>query len=142
MANLTRLGVAAQRSAEAILRGAGGRAVMLLMPEPGVQGDVTEQLGLATPTFAEVELAPVFLRVLSGTTAGEGQRWEMVVAAAPVAEAAGGPELETVLALFGAAAGVVVDGVLLQIKGVSFRDVAGVPYLYQIELLGVTGAGT
>ena len=36
--------------------------VLLRVPAPAVAGDVTEQLGLATPEFQDVELAPVVFR--------------------------------------------------------------------------------
>ena len=42
---------AAARAADVLLRAMGGRTVMLRMPAPAVPVDVTEQFGLATPSF-------------------------------------------------------------------------------------------
>ena len=130
MADLTKLGDGAQRMTEAVLRGTGGRSVLVRVPQPGAAGDIAEQLGLAAAGFDDVEIAPCVLRALTEA----GDRVELQVAARAAAAAAGGADLSLVLAWFGAAAGVVVDGELLQILGVSSRDLAGVPYVYRLEL--------
>ena len=133
VADLTKLGDGVLRTTEAVLRGAGGRSVLVRVPRPGAAGDVSEQLGIAVATFDDVEIAPCVLRVLS--TTGE-EKLELQAGARAVAAAAGGNDVATVLAWFAAAAGVVVDGELLRIAGVSYRDVAGVPYVYRLELTG------
>jgi hypothetical protein len=46
------------RVANALLRGVGGRTVLLHIPVPAIPGDVGEQLGLALPEFQDVELGP------------------------------------------------------------------------------------
>ncbi len=137
VADLTKLGDGVLRTTAAVLRGAGGRSVLVRVPQPGTAGDVSEQLGLAVATFADVEIAPCVLREL--TTTGE-ETLEMQAAAGSVAMAAGGSEVSLVLAWFAAAAGVVVDGELLRIVSVSYRDVAGVPYVYRLELAGAVAA--
>ena len=59
---------AAVRAADALLRATGGRAVMLRMPAPAVAGNDGEQLGLATPQFQDIELAPVAFRKAESTS--------------------------------------------------------------------------
>ncbi len=137
VADLTKLGDGALRATETVLRGAGGRSVLVRVPQPGTANDVTEQLGLAVPVFADVEIAPCVLRLLS--TSGE-IRQELQVAARAAATAAGGGDPALVLAWFAAAAGVVVDGELLRVMDVSYRDLAGVPYVYRLELVGAEAA--
>src|SRR4051812_1128173 len=61
MADLLNSGLATRRAADVLLRGVGGRTVMLRMPAPASAGDEAEQLGLATPEFQDVELGPVVL---------------------------------------------------------------------------------
>jgi hypothetical protein len=136
MADLTKLGDGAQRVTEAMMRGAGGRSVLLRVPRPGAANDVTEQLGLAAATFDEVEVAPCTVRPVTPN----GKRYELLMAARAVARAAGGAENVLVLAWLRAAAGVVVNGELLRIETVSSRDLAGVPYAYRLELTGPAAA--
>ena len=135
MADLTRRGDAAQGAADALLRAVGGRAVLLRMATPAVAGDVTEQLGAATPGFVDAELAPVVFRRTRPTVNTKGaQSWELLVSATALAEAVGTTEAATVLAATGVAVGVVVDGLLLEIESASYSDVAGVPYVYRLQL--------
>lgn len=137
VADLTKPGDGVLRSTEAVLRGAGGRSVLVRVPRPGATNDVTEQLGLATATFDDVEVAPCVVRVLS---AGGRERVELQIAARSVTAGAGGAAVELALAWFAGAAGVVLDGELLRIESVTPRDLAGVPYVYRLELSGATAA--
>ena len=137
VADLTKLGDGVLRTTEAVLRGAGGRSVLVRVPRPGATNDVTEQLGLATATFDDVEVAPCVVQALR--TNGN-ERVELQIAARPVAMAAGGAAVELALAWFAAAAGVVLDGELLRIEGVTTRDLAGTPYVYRLELSGAAAA--
>ena len=136
VADLTKLGDGVLRVTEAVLRGAGGRSVLVRVPQPGAANAVAEQLGLATATFADVEVAPCVGRVLS--TTGD-ERLELQIAARSVAAAAGGPDVSLAMAWFAAAVGVVIDGELLRILSVTYRDLAGVPYVYRLELGGAVG---
>ena len=137
MADLTKLRDGVLRAAETVLRGTGGRSVLVRIPQPGAAGTVGEQLGLAAAAFDDVEIAPCVLRLLSSN--GE-VRQELQVAARAVTTAAGGSDPALVLAWFAAAAGVVVDGELLRVLDVSYRDLAGVPYVYRLELMGAAAA--
>jgi hypothetical protein len=38
-----------QRMTDTLMRGVGGRSVLLHLPAPAIPGDLGEQLGLATP---------------------------------------------------------------------------------------------
>lgn len=142
MADLTRRAEAAQRTADALLRAAGGRAVTLRVPVPATQGGEArkdaDELGLGQPVFADVELAPVvFRRARPVTDRVTGvMRWELLVSATTVARAAGTFDAGACFAMFAGAAGVVVNGALLVIAGASSSDVTGSPYVYRLQLQG------
>ena len=146
MADLRRRAEAAQRTADTLLRAAGGRAVMLRVPVPATTTDgaetLADEIGLGLPQFAEVELAPVvFRRARPDVDGATGvMRWELLVSATAVALAAGTRDAGACFAMFSGAAGVVVDGTLLTIAGASSSDVTGSPYLYRLQLHDDTAA--
>jgi hypothetical protein len=126
---------AAVRAADVLLRGVGGRAVMLRIPSRAGAGDVTEQLGLATPEFQDVELTPVVFRAARAKVAeGKAARWEMLVSAAAVETLVGSLGFGAAAALFGAAFGVLVDGVLMTVESSTGAEVEGAAYLYRLVL--------
>jgi hypothetical protein len=115
------------RAAETLLRGAGGRAVLLRLPMAAAGGDDAEQLGLATPEFNDVELAPCVFRKA-------GARGELLVSAAAVRRVVGSLEFDSAAVLFKTAVGVVVGDVLLEIDGVVPVESADVVVCYRVGL--------
>ncbi len=72
--------ICATRAAEVLLRTMAGRSVMLRIPAPAVAADVTEQLGIATPAFQDLPLAPVAISKARATAAeGKAAKWELLV---------------------------------------------------------------
>jgi hypothetical protein len=128
MADLLMSAVAVRRAADVLLRGVGGRAVMLRMPAPASVGDVTEQLGLAVPEFQDVELAPVVLE--RGSEAGR----TMLVSANAVNGLVGSMGYSAASVLFADAFGVLVDGVLMEVESVAETELGGVPAIYRLSL--------
>ena len=125
--------VMARRAADVLLSCAGGRAVLLRMPAPGTAGDVTEQLGLATPEFQDVELAPVVFRKARVATAeGKAAEWELMVSATAVNALVGSLGYSAASVLFADAFGVLVDGVLMEVEAVTESEVGGSPYVYRV----------
>ena len=121
------------RAADVLLSCAGGRAVLLRMPAPGTAGDVTEQLGLATPEFQDVELSPVVFRKARVATAqGKAAKWELMVSATAVNAVVGSLGYSAASVLFADAFGVLVDGVLMEVESVTESAVGGAPYLYRV----------
>jgi hypothetical protein len=115
------------RAAETLLRGSGGRAVLLRLPMAAAGGDDAEQLGLAIPEFNDVELAPCVFRKA-------GAREELLVSAAAVRHVVGSLEFDSAAVLFETAVGVVVGDVLLEIDGVVPVESAGIAVCYRVGL--------
>jgi hypothetical protein len=125
----------AQRAADALLRCVGGRAVLLRMPAPATAGDTTEQLGLAVPTFQDVELAPVvFRKARTAAAEGKAAKWELMVSATAVNALVGSLGYSAGSVLFAVAFGVLIDGVLMEVESATESEVGGAPYVYRIVL--------
>jgi hypothetical protein len=118
---------AAVRAADATLRATGGRAVLLRMPAPAVAGNDGEQLGLATPLFQDVELAPAVLRKAGSTKT-------LLVSGNAVKALLGTLAFNSAEVLFETAFGVVIDGVLYTILSSTAATSDGATYVYSLEL--------
>jgi hypothetical protein len=130
----------ARRAADVLLQCAGGRAVLLRMPAPASSGDTTEQLGLAVPTFQDVELAPVVFRKARATTAeGKAAKWELLVSATAVNALVGSLGYSAASVLFATAVGVLIDGVLMEVESATESEVGGAPYVYRLVLQAPLG---
>lgn len=128
------------RIADALLRSLGGRTVLLHVAAPAVQGDLGEQVGLAEPEFEDVALGPaVFRKVRPKIATAETERvaeYELLVSASAVKRVVGSLGYAAAEVLFGAAAGVQVDGELLQITSVTSAEGFGTVYVYRVGLKG------
>jgi hypothetical protein len=125
--DLLHCGEAVVRAADALLRGNGGRAVLLRLPAPAVAGSAAEELGLAAPQFQDVELAPVLFRKAESTTT-------LLVSASVVRSIVGSLKFNSAEVLFETAAGVVIDGVLYTIVDSVASVFDGEPYSYCLTL--------
>jgi hypothetical protein len=135
MGELRDASITARRAADVLLSCAGGRSVMLRMPAPANAGDTTEQLGLAVPTFQDMELAPVVFRKARATTAeGKAARSELMVSATAVNALVGSLGYSAASVLFATASGVLIDGVLMEVESATESEVGGVPYVYRLVL--------
>lgn len=95
-------------------------------------GDDSEQLGLATPGFNDLELAPcVFHKA--------GARGELLVSAAAVKRLVGSTEFDSATVLFKTAQGLVVDDVLFEIEGMVPVESLGVAICYRVQLKDAVG---
>jgi hypothetical protein len=128
------------RAADALLRIAGGRVVKLRVPMAGTPSDDTEELGLATPGFQDVELGPVaFRKARARLGADEVPRYELMVSATSVAGLVGSLGYESVAVLFQTIAGVVVGERLLFVESTTASQVGGEIYCYRLGLRGPVG---
>ena len=115
------------RAAEALLRGSGGRSVMLRMPAPAAAGSPGEELGLATPEFQDVAMGPAVFR--KAESAGT-----LLVSGSAVQEAVGSLGFDSAEVLFEVACGVVVDGVVFLIETSGAAVAMGEAYCYCLTL--------
>jgi hypothetical protein len=135
MSDLLSATCAAARAADALMRAMGGRTVMLRMPAPAVPADVTEQLGIATPTFQDLPLAPVAFRKARAVVAiGKAAKWELLVSATVVDGLVGSLAYASASVLFADAFGVLSDDELLEIESATEEQVFGQPYVYRLVL--------
>ena len=135
MADLRRGRDAALRAAEALLRGTGGRAVMLRLPAPATGVAEQEQIGLVAPKFNDVELSPVVFRRSQPQAKADGTaRWELLVSAISVAAIVDATGSESASAVFATAFGVMVGETLMEIEAVSSSDMDGAPYVFRLRL--------
>lgn len=109
-----------------LLRIANGRAVMLRMPAPAIPGSTAEQLGLATPEFQDIELAPaVFRKARAKVAAGKAAQMELIVSAAAVTGLVANSGFASASALFATAFGVLLDEALMTIVSASEIEAGG-----------------
>jgi hypothetical protein len=135
MGELRDASIVAQRAADVLLRCGGGRSVLLRMPALASSGDTTEQLGLAVPSFQDVELAPVVFRKARATVAnGKAATTELLVSATAVNALVGSLGYLAANVLFATAFGVMIDGVLMEIEAASESEVGGTTYVYRLML--------
>ncbi len=123
----------AARAAEVLLRGMGGRTVMLRVPAPAVPADVTEQLGIAVPTFQDMPLFPVvFRKARAVVSEGKAARWELLVSARSVERLVGSLAFSSASFLFASAMGVMSDEELFEIESCTAEQIFGQPYVYRL----------
>ncbi len=126
--------------ADTLLRGVGGRTVLLQMPAPAMNGDVGEQLGLATPLFQDIELGPVVFRKLRPKTGSADEpreaTCELLVSASAVKKVVDSLACDAAELLFAQAAGVVIDGNTFGITSVTTSYGFGAVFLYHLGLRG------
>ena len=135
MPNLAGNAEAARRAMDALLRGSSARSVMLRIPAPAIAGDATEQLGLATPQFQDVELTPVAFRAIAANTAdGRAARRDLLVSATAVEALTGSQNFATATDLFASAFGVLVDDALLAIASATEIEAGGHICGYRLTL--------
>ncbi len=128
------------RMADTLLRGVGGRTVLLHMPGPAVPNDLGEQLGLATPEFQDIELGPVvFRKVRAKTGTPEKPKeasYELLVSASAVNRIVGSLAFDSANLLLAQVDGVMVDGTLYGIMWAASAEAFGSVYLYRLGLRG------
>ena len=122
------------RTADTLLRTAGGGSVMLRIPAPATPL-VSEQLGLATPYFQDVPLAPVvFRKARTQPTTGKPEHLELLVSATIVELTVGSLEYDSAAVLFATAFGIVIDDELFAIEAATPEQAFGKNYLYRLTL--------
>jgi hypothetical protein len=130
------------RAADVLLRALGGRTVTLRMPAPAIPADPTEQLGLATPAFQDIPLAPAVYRKARATITSSGIKSELLVSATAVQQIVGSLAYASASVLFANAAGILAgpdsdaadESPLLEIVSAGAEEAFGQPYVYRLIL--------
>jgi len=126
---------AARRALDTLLRNAHSRTVMLRIPAPAIAGDNTEQLGLNTPQFQDVELTPAVFRTASAqATKDGGAQRELLLSATTIEDLTGSHNFASADALFATAFGVLIDDTLLAIVSAEEIEAGGTICGYRITL--------
>jgi hypothetical protein len=115
------------RSADALMRSAGGRTVYLRLAAPAVPNDDAEQLGLATPEFQDMALGPATFHKANSVT-------KLLVSASAVHAVLGSLAYDSADVLFETAVGVLFDDVLYKITNSLASQSMGKPYCYWLTL--------
>ena len=127
--------ICAVRAADVLLRAMGGQDAMLRMPAPAVPADPTEQLGIATPTFQDLPLAPVVFRKARAMVAdGKAAKWELLVSATVIEGLVGSLAFASASVLFAEAFGVLSGGELFEVESATPEQAFGRPYVYRLVL--------
>jgi hypothetical protein len=125
---------AAARTADTLLRATGGRTVLLRMPMPA-SPLASEQLGLATPYFQDIPLAPVaFRKARAQSTSGKPLPPELLLSATIVELTVGSLDYASASVLFATALGILIDDELFTIENAATEQAFGTPYLYRLTL--------
>jgi len=123
------------RAADVLLRAMGGCSVMLRMPVPAVPADPSEQLGIATPAFQDLRLAPVVFRKARATLAdGKAAKSEMLISATAIEQLVGSLAYASASVLFANAYAVLADDEQFDIVSASAEQAFGKPYVYRLIL--------
>ena len=125
----------ARRAFDTLLRNSGGRAITLRIPAPAIPGDAQEQLGLATPQFQDIALAPAtFRNTTARTSAGKAAQRELLVSANAVQAQTGSQDYGAAAQLFASALGVLVDDALVAIVSATELEAGGQICGYRLTL--------
>jgi len=124
-------GTALVRAAEAMLRALGGAEVTFLFPLLQLE-DSSAELGMVDPGVDEVRFSPVVVRNLVAEAGGPRRRLEFLVPAAAVTAELSSRNVASAGALFDSALGVMYDGDLFHIEGLTTEYFGGMAYLYRV----------
>jgi hypothetical protein len=125
-------GTAVLRAAEAMLRALGGDEVSLLFAAVSMPDDPSAQLGMLDPGVVEVTFSPVVVRNLPTANSGPRRRLEFLLpGSAVMAEAVARNEVSPQHMLDNAM-GVMHDGSVLHIEGITTEYFAGTAYLFRV----------
>ena len=127
---------AAQMLTDALLRTvAGTTATLQVTGTNSNTGAVSDQsqIGLVATTFAEVAVSPVVMRKLRPAWQEGGQsKWELLLSATGVEQAADALNLASVESLFAMTLGVAVAGQNYLIESIGASEALGQVYLYRL----------
>jgi hypothetical protein len=125
-------GIALVRAADAMLRSLGGQEISLLIPQASLPSDAVAQIGLVDPGVEEVKLAPVVILNLLTSNSGPRRRVEFLVPASAITDQLSSRNVASAQAFFDEALGILHDGELFHIEGITTEYFASTAYLYRV----------
>src|SRR5438445_8336082 len=115
-----------------MLRGMGGAELTVLLALLQMPEDVIADVGMVDPGVDEVRVSPVVVRNLVAEAGGPRRRLEFLVPAAAVTAELSSRNVASAGALFDSALGVMYDGDLFHIEGLTTEYFGGMAYLYRV----------
>lgn len=120
------------RAANSMLQSLGKDTVSLVFPQVGMPDDPSAQLGLVDPGTEQMEFTPAIVRSLPTSNSGPRRRLEITLAGDIVADAVVARNVASADALFDSALGIMHNGDLLHIEGMTTDYCAGTAFLYKL----------
>ena len=124
-----------QRSADALLRAAGGYAAEFMIAPAVGDADEAGELGIDAPNFQALQIAPAAFRRTRPTTQENGPaRYELLVSASAIAQQVSLLSLSSADALFNMISSVQVAGLNLLVEEWACSALLGAPLVYRMVL--------
>jgi hypothetical protein len=120
------------RAANAMLRTLGGGEIHLLLPAHSLPGETAVELGAVDPGVEDVTLGPVIIRTLPTDNSGPRRRSEFLIPASAVDSEMTSHNANSVQSLLDSALGIVCEGQMYRIEGMTSEQFAGTTYLYRV----------
>ncbi len=114
-----------------MLRALGGDEITLLFPLVALPNDPSVELGMVDPGVEEVRFGPV-IRNLAVPSSGPRQRLEFLLSGSAVTAELAARNVASAQALFASALGIMYDGQLFHIDGITTEHFAGAAYLFRL----------
>lgn len=121
-----------QRTTDSLLRAFGSPSVALRFPGLPSGSSDAAQLGLAAIATEDVTITPSVVRPKGQAATANAQQYELLLSATAVAELRDQRGFASDAALFNAALGAVINGVLLRITGFSTEMIGATPVLHRL----------
>ncbi len=121
-----------QRTTDSLLRAFGSPTLSLRFPGVPSGSSDAAQLGLASIATEDVVISPAVVRPKSPASSANAQRYELLLSATAIAAVMIDRGYDSEAALFNAALGAVVNGVLLRISSFSTELIGSTPVLHRV----------
>jgi|GEM_PF-483127 len=125
-------GQALLRAANAMLRSLGGQGNPPIFPMNALPNETATELGAVDPGVENVAIAPVVVRNLATDNSGPRRRVEFLIPGAAITEQVTTHNIGSAMALLDSALGLVYQGEIYRIEGMTGEQFAGTTYLYRV----------
>jgi hypothetical protein len=115
-----------------MLRSLGGQEIHLLFPLNVLPNETASELGAVDPGVEDVAVAPVVVRNLATDSAGPRRRVEFLIPGSAIVDQVVAHNMGSAAALLDSALGLVYEGQMYRIEGMTAEQFAGTTYLYRV----------